>query len=755
MRVVDNFVNGYGLVWNTDERVQAYTHPLWLLLLSPIYFVIREPYYVLLAVSAVLSVGAVVLVLRAARTASLVLLAGILLTGSKAFVDFSTSGLENPLSHLLVAAFSLLYIRARWQATVRYNVPIAALAGLTILNRFDFALLVLPAVVERILSESTWSSRIRLAAIALSPAALWMVFSLFYYGFPLPNTFYAKQTAGMPRAEYLERGVAYVVRLIAHDPLTFALIAVSLVLAFMSTQRSMLWSLGLGMLAYSGYTIWIGGDFMEGRFLSAAFVMGVALVICALDGLRSSVKVNLSLGSAAFILGLLTIPVPNWLSGYPYPPQQPLFLSTSNHPLYALVQHLNYPRLFTFGHVSDERSTFFSSTSLLAHLHTRSHIEDFWASQFGRALKEGRTRVTVHGMLGFTGFYAGPAVRIIDFVALSDAFIARMPHQEPDDWKIGHIHRLIPDGYVSSRIYGDNRLSNDKLKQLYEDIRRVTQGALLSWERAEAIVRLNLFPTRVTLDDLQPPARDLVHNQANKQLYAVPTDGLLIYTQPYSRTLPHAMLFLADSCAAYQIVLTNDWGDLNATTTVTAPACQRQPIQGLSARLVEVNAPSDRYFNVMLVKELSPAPSSRFGYLRLLTHTSRLSSEQTRLLGAGVTLSTAIGLAPQFSAPLPIVLQQMAGAWYSKTGIDRLELQLHPVSCQQQTSPWEALLIINGSLVHEFKWDSANCQQISELSTVLNSPPLKQGWNLIELHTSHPTSIAVKSLRLYPTSSEQ
>lgn len=33
-RTVDNFINGYGLRYNTGERVQAYTHPLWLLLLS-------------------------------------------------------------------------------------------------------------------------------------------------------------------------------------------------------------------------------------------------------------------------------------------------------------------------------------------------------------------------------------------------------------------------------------------------------------------------------------------------------------------------------------------------------------------------------------------------------------------------------------------------------------------------------------------------------------------------------------------------
>ena len=36
-RTADNFVHGQGLTWNVEERVQAYTHPLWLLLFSAVY----------------------------------------------------------------------------------------------------------------------------------------------------------------------------------------------------------------------------------------------------------------------------------------------------------------------------------------------------------------------------------------------------------------------------------------------------------------------------------------------------------------------------------------------------------------------------------------------------------------------------------------------------------------------------------------------------------------------------------------------
>jgi len=44
-RTMDNFVNGYGLRFNVVERVQAYTHPLWLFVMTIPYFFLREPFY--------------------------------------------------------------------------------------------------------------------------------------------------------------------------------------------------------------------------------------------------------------------------------------------------------------------------------------------------------------------------------------------------------------------------------------------------------------------------------------------------------------------------------------------------------------------------------------------------------------------------------------------------------------------------------------------------------------------------------------
>ena len=50
-RTIDNFVHGLGLRWNAAERVQAYTHPLWMLVLTPFYWLTGEPFFTTIAVS--------------------------------------------------------------------------------------------------------------------------------------------------------------------------------------------------------------------------------------------------------------------------------------------------------------------------------------------------------------------------------------------------------------------------------------------------------------------------------------------------------------------------------------------------------------------------------------------------------------------------------------------------------------------------------------------------------------------------------
>ena len=69
-RVVENFVEGYGLRWNVGERVQAFTNPLWLFLNAVVFFFTRETFVTFLAVAMSVSVVAVgTLIFGVARTA--------------------------------------------------------------------------------------------------------------------------------------------------------------------------------------------------------------------------------------------------------------------------------------------------------------------------------------------------------------------------------------------------------------------------------------------------------------------------------------------------------------------------------------------------------------------------------------------------------------------------------------------------------------------------------------------------------------
>src|SRR5687767_7607829 len=66
LRTVDNCGRGYGLTWNTGERVQAYTHPLWMLLLLAAHLVTGEIYFTAVGVGLLVSIASALLFARCA-----------------------------------------------------------------------------------------------------------------------------------------------------------------------------------------------------------------------------------------------------------------------------------------------------------------------------------------------------------------------------------------------------------------------------------------------------------------------------------------------------------------------------------------------------------------------------------------------------------------------------------------------------------------------------------------------------------------
>ena len=87
-RTADNFINGYGLRWNVAERVQMYTHPLWMFLFTAVYAIGRNAYYASVGLAIAFSVGTIVLyAARLASRAATAALGILALISSRAFID--------------------------------------------------------------------------------------------------------------------------------------------------------------------------------------------------------------------------------------------------------------------------------------------------------------------------------------------------------------------------------------------------------------------------------------------------------------------------------------------------------------------------------------------------------------------------------------------------------------------------------------------------------------------------------------------
>ncbi len=150
-RAVENFLAGYGLGYNPYVRVQAFTHPLWLFLLTAVYFVARiffssvpnALFYVAFLLSIAVSfLTAFILLTKIARSHIIALITATLaLSLSNAFVDFSTSGLENPLTHLLLMLFFALYLSEKQRLF-----QLSLIASFIMLNRLDAFLLIAPSL---------------------------------------------------------------------------------------------------------------------------------------------------------------------------------------------------------------------------------------------------------------------------------------------------------------------------------------------------------------------------------------------------------------------------------------------------------------------------------------------------------------------------------------------------------------------------------------------------------------------------------
>lgn len=451
-RVIDNALHGYGLVWNAGERVQPYTHPLWALLLLGAGALSGEIFHTALVLSLLLTLVCVALVVRHAQgrlTAGWALLA---LLFSEAFIEYSGAALENALAHALVAALVVAW-RSFPPASSRAWVT-ALCGGLLVITRHDFAVLVAPAMLV-LFARSTGRDRWAVLAAGAGPLLLWSIFSLIYYGSLWPNSAYAKLNNGMSLAESFAASQLYFRDLVKYDAVT-ALVIVVAALRGLLQGRWQMRSLALGLVLYLVYLGTAGGDYMGGRLFSTPLVLAVTML---------ALNVRLRWWWTAGLWFALTVGLGlhrGWMVWDVHPHSEARRMS----------QHAwMYP--FT-GWQSTQRTPDFHNMP--------------WGEQGLKARNE-KYLAVAKCAVGLYGFNAGPAVYIVDPLAIADGFLARLPSKKPA--YPGHYERAFPDGYVETITSGQNQLRDPALKLLYDKMQLLARAPLFDRARLQAIWDIN------------------------------------------------------------------------------------------------------------------------------------------------------------------------------------------------------------------------------------------------------------------------
>lgn len=458
-RVVRNFIEGRGLTWNLGERVQVFTHPLWLLSLAAVSALTREQYFASLLLSAGCVAVSAWFVTRTAHNAYAAALALAVLSLSRVFIDYSSSGLENPLSHALIAALfwrlGKLGPAPRWRETTLGFL----LAALLVANRMDMVLIAAPMALAL-----AWRAR-TLGPLRLSTAMLvggipllaWLAFATFYFGSPFPNTYFAKLATGLPASELVPQGLAYVESLFSLDWVSGATIVAALVVSVFNRACRVA---GLGLIAYVAYVVSIGGDFMAGRFFSAPLLLSVLILLTAARHIPRFRR-PLALLSTAFLINIPTT-----------------VLSSPTYSNWVISER----------GIADERGYYNVTSGLQRNLGSPLR-ETHPFAQMGFAAGQSGGTLFETCYVGMTGYYAPREAHFVDGYGLTDPLLARLPALKP--WRIGHFERPSPPGYLDMLAGKATSIADPQLDLLWRDLYLAHRADMNAPGRLAAIARLN------------------------------------------------------------------------------------------------------------------------------------------------------------------------------------------------------------------------------------------------------------------------
>ncbi|MBD3219015.1 MAG: hypothetical protein GF310_12135 [candidate division Zixibacteria bacterium] len=281
-RYAEHLIEGHGLVYNPGEQVEGYTNYLWTILVAlgmlagidPIVFshILSITAYMLTAAILVYlsfklskreETGGRSLVFPAAAMAILV---------QHDYHIYATSGLEtSPASMLVTLGFALLVLKdsRRWFLLAGY---VLIMGAMTRPDAMIFYIMGIPYILML-----GGDKRKLLLPYVLPLIIIYLPYWLWrysYYGYPFPNTYYAKSAY----LTYFSQGLTYLM-LYVRTYYILILLPIAMILTIpeilkryiaqkkLETTLNRVWVLGiLFIIPYVFYVVRSGGDFMFARF---------------------------------------------------------------------------------------------------------------------------------------------------------------------------------------------------------------------------------------------------------------------------------------------------------------------------------------------------------------------------------------------------------------------------------------------------------------------------------------------------------
>jgi arabinofuranosyltransferase len=325
MRYARNLADGHGLVWNTGSAsVEGFSNLLWTLWMAALHAAgIPEPK---VALGVMLSSAALLLLTAAAvySTATAMIadrpeppvVAAALVAFSYPLVFWSLRGLEVSLVAFAIAGSLLAACRLRHAWTAGPRVAYSALTIAAVLTRQDavVAQAVIGAYLIWIAPPARRVGAAWLVATAcVAPFAAHVLFSVWYYGAPLPNTYYLK-LSGATVCERAARGAAALAASVARHlaPLLVVACAARSWKRAVADRDTALAACGV-VAAQAGYSVYAGGDAWEwmgyaNRYLSSALPalailvgLGLARVCADLAASRRLLAALLAVTAGRFV----------------------------------------------------------------------------------------------------------------------------------------------------------------------------------------------------------------------------------------------------------------------------------------------------------------------------------------------------------------------------------------------------------------------------------------------------------------------